>query len=365
MTGLPIPRRLQEITPSWLTEALRGSGLSGTASVTACSSQSISEGKGFMSQLFRLWLDYDSDPLDLPRSVVVKLPAADPLMRTFFDRLGQNQCEVRFYQGVVTHGHLQTPRSYHGGIDSETGNTVLLLEDMSNARQGDSVAGCTMEEARQAIGQLAKFHAAWWNSPRLDGLDWMPCKDTHTDVYEELYADAWESFIGKAGDGMPPRLRLVGDKLRDGVAAIKARLASAPSTLVHGDYRLDNCFFSTADDSQQLVVFDWEFCARGRGTYDVATFISEAFPTQQRREEEMGLLRMYHATLLEQGVGGYGFDECLVDYRLSMLEILVFWIVTGGYCDYEGERATAYLHNSLARFDAAIADLGCMELLAG
>ena len=48
-----------------------------------------------------------------------------------------------------------------------------------------------------------------------------------------------------------------------------------------------------------------------------------------------------------------------------MLEILVFWIVTGGYCDYEGERATAYLHNSLARFDAAIADLGCMELLQG
>ena len=113
------------------------------------------------------------------------------------------------------------------------------------------------------------------------------------------------------------------------------------------------------------MVFDWEFCARGRGTYDVATFISEAFPTQQRREEEMGLLRMYHATLLEQGVGGYGFDECLEDYRLSMLEILVFWIVTGGYCDYEGERATAYLHNSLARFDAAIADLACMELLAG
>ena len=365
MTGLPVPSRLQEVTPSWLTEALRGSGLSGSASVTACSSESISEGKGFMSQLFRLWLDYDSDPTDLPRSVIVKLPSADPPMRQFFDRLGQNLCEVRFYQSVATNGHLQTPRSYHGGIDSETGNTVLLLEDMSHARQGDSVAGCTMEEARQAIGQLAKFHAAWWNSPRLDGLDWMPCKDTHTDVYEDLYSDAWESFIGKAGDGMPPRLRLVGDKLRDEVRAIKARLASPPRTLVHGDYRLDNCFFSTADDSQQLVVFDWEFCARGRGTYDVATFISEAFPTQQRREEELGLLRMYHATLLEQGVGGYGFDECLVDYRLSMLEILVFWIVTGGYCDYEGERATAYLHNSLARFDAAIADLACMELLAG
>ena len=365
MTGLPVPTRLQEVTPSWLTEALRGSGLSGTATVIACSSEAISEGKGFMSQLFRLWLDYDSDPTDLPRSVIVKLPSSDPLMRQFFDRLGQNLCEVRFYQSMAAHGTLQTPGSYYGGIDPETGNTVLLLEDMSHARQGDSVAGCTMEEARQAIGQLARFHASWWNSPVLDGLDWIPSKDDHTRVYEELYLDAWESFIGKAGDGMPPRLRLVGDRLRDEVTAIKARLASPPRTLIHGDYRLDNCFFTTADNSQPLVVFDWEFCAQGRGTYDVATFISEVFSTPRRREEEMGLLRLYHATLQECGVTDYGYDECLADYRLSMLEILVFWIVTGGYCEYDGERATAYLYNSLSRFDAAIADLGCMELLQG
>ena len=54
---------------------------------------------------------------------------------------------------------------------------------------------------------------------------------------------------------------------------------------------------------------------------------------------------------------GYTFEECLYDYRLSMLEILVFWIITGGYCNYQGERAAAYLRNTMERLDAAVSDL--------
>ena len=52
----------------------------------------------------------------------------------------------------------------------------------------------------------------------------------------------------------------------------------------------------------------------------------------------MGLLRGYHSLLEDNGVGRYSFEECLDDYRLSMLELLAFWIVTGGYCSYDGPR---------------------------
>ena len=84
-------------------------------------------------------------------------------------------------------------------------------------------------------------------------------------------------------------------------------------------------------------------------------------PPQQRRHGEMGLLRTYHSALVSNGVSGYPFEDC----RLSMLEGLVFWIVTGGYCDFDGQRASAYLRHSLERFDAAISDLACTELLSG
>ena len=101
------------------------------------------------------------------------------------------------------------------------------------------------------------------------------------------------------------------------------------------------------------------------GTYDLAVFISEAFSPEARRREEMDLLRLYHSVLVENGVRGYSYDQCLLDYRFSMLDMFLFWIVLGGYCDFDGERATQYLHNTMERFNAAIADLGSADLLSG
>ena len=357
MNSLEVPKGLRDITPRWLTQALFGKGEPGGPSITGYSAETIAEGRGFMSRLFRLRLDYDSDSDGQPVSVIAKLPSADPLLRTVFDRLGQNRREVRFYQEMASISNLQVPRCYHCGMDPATGDTVLLLEDMGRARQGDSVAGCSMDEARFCIGQLAGFHASWWDSPLLDRLHWMPLKDGEAGAYQEMYAGAWSSLLEKAGGGMPQGLRLLGDRLAPEVHGIKARLAGPPRTIVHGDYRLDNCFFSTTAGIRSVVVFDWEFCGRGRGAYDVATFISEAFPPQRRREEELGLLGEYHAILESNGVRGYTFEECLDDYRFSMLEILVFWIITGGYCNYQGERAAAYLRNTLERLDAAVSDL--------
>ena len=122
-------------------------------------------------------------------------------------------------------------------------------------------------------------------------------KNAEAEVYQELYAGAWESLIQKAGAGMPRALRLLGDRLGSEIPKIKAKLTESPRTIIHGDYRLDNCFLLTHGELQSLIVFDWEFCARSRGVYDVATFISEAFPPQQRRNEEPSLLHTYHSTL--------------------------------------------------------------------
>ena len=363
MSGQRVPNSLQDITPCWLTGALHDDGQRADASVTGFSAEAIAEGKGFMSQLFRLRLDYHSDPADMPRTIIVKLPSADPLLRTVFDRLGQNRREVNFYRELATSVAIPTPRSYYCGVNADTGNTILLLEDMSYARQGDSVAGCSLDEARRCIGQLARFQAAWWDSPLLHQLHWMPFKDAEAAVYQETYAGAWESLVKKAGDLIPVGLRVLGNRLAPDVPAIKSKLSSPPMTVVHGDYRLDNFFFSTKGDCYSVVVMDWEFCGRGRGAYDVATFVSEAFPPQQRRKEELGLLRYYHSILEENGATGYLFEDCLFDYRLSMLEIFVFWIISGGYCDYESERAKEYLGNTLERLDAAISDLASTEAI--
>ncbi len=364
MSGLTVPTSLPDITPCWLTEALNAGRSSGGPSVTGYTAEPLAEGKGFMNQLFRLRLHFDSGSADQPDTVIAKLPSADPLLRTVFDSLGQSQREVGFYRNLANSPHMPTPSLYHSGMEPATGNTVLLLEDLRSLRQGDSVAGCTLAEARLCIGQLARFHASWWDSPLLDGLEWMPLREADTDAYERIYPGSWAALVEKAGEGMPPDLRVLGDHLISDMRRVKTRLSRPPLTVVHGDYRLDNCFLSEGASSQQAVVIDWEFCTKGRGTYDVATFVNEAFSPERRREVELGLLREYHSILQEHGVRGYTFEECMYDYRLSMLELFVFWIITGGHCDYEGERAAIYLRNTLERLNAAIVDLASIELIS-
>ena len=97
MSGLRVPECLSDITPCWLNKALGVVRNAGEPSVIGHSSETLAEGKSFMNQLFRLRLQFDSGPADLPDTVIAKLPSADPLLRTVLDRLGQNRREVRYY----------------------------------------------------------------------------------------------------------------------------------------------------------------------------------------------------------------------------------------------------------------------------
>ena len=363
MAALTIPGRLQEITSPWLGQVLEYAGSAGGARVTGYSAEPAADQTGFLNQLFRLHIEYEAFHPDLPRTMMAKFPSTDPLIGEVFTRLEPNLREARFYQAVAGGSTLRTPRAYFSGADPATGRTILLLEDLSGVRQGDSVAGCSRDEAERVVAQMAMFHASWWDSPSLERLDWMPRRDAEADAYQEIYAGAWRSLLEKAADGMPEGLRLLGEALVGEIPKIKVMLAKPPRTIVHGDFRLDNCFFPDDDGARSPVVFDWEFCTRGRGVNDAATFISDTFASQERRKVEMGLLHTYHSSLVHNGVSGYSFEECLRDYRLSMLEVVAFWIVIGGYCDYGGERASRYLRSSLERFDAAISDLSCIELL--
>ena len=75
---------------------------------------------------------------------------------------------------MAADAYLQTPHSYYGGIDSLTGNTILLLEDLNSARQGDSVAGCSQAEARRALAQLTESRPPGGTAPAWTG--WTGCR---------------------------------------------------------------------------------------------------------------------------------------------------------------------------------------------
>ena len=55
--------------------------------------------------------------------------------------------------------------------------------------------------------------------------------------------------------------------------------------------------------------------ARGTGL----TLIQTELPSDERKELERALLPTYHTQLIERGIKDYSIEDCLADYRLSVL----------------------------------------------
>ena len=357
--------RIEDISIAWLNQIAYYIKPEYVGAVSSFQVENVGIDMGFVNQLVRVLIEYESGIAKGPKSVIVKCPPLDLDLKRVSNRLNNLQREIRIYQGFDLPDGITIPRLYYSSIEESYGNGVLVIEDIDYAIQGDSVVGCSYQEAVLAIKEIAKFHAHYWIRSNRESFNSIPHKSDEIFAYQELFRDAWESLVQKAGIHMPLYLLGLGDKLAGNINKIKTILSGDPITLIHGDYRLDNCFFVYEHGPQPdgLKVIDWEYCVKGRGVNDVAAFISEAFRPNDRRDLEWKLLAIYYSTLKHNGVTDYSFDQCFEDYRISMLEILIFWVISGGFCDYSGTRATEYLSNSLDRFSQAVIDLRCEEFL--
>ena len=112
-------------------------------------------------------------------------------------------------------------------------------------------------------------------------------------------------------------------------AAQTARLV--PQTIVHGDFHGGNHLFTPHDACR---VIDFQFFGTGRVADEVAYFFTLSFDPAPEAEEE--LLHLYHHALVEAGVHGYPYEQCLHEYRVSTLTLLLGSLV----------RATTFLKPS-------------------
>ena len=99
--------------------------------------------------------------------------------------------------------------------------------------------------------------------------------------------------------------------------SIMSQLEKSPSTLLHGDYKLDNLFF----DGTTVLMIDWGFVSRGPGVLDWAFFATGNLRDEIDEDEEGKILKSYHQVLCRQGVSNYDLDACYRDYMLAKMFI--------------------------------------------
>ncbi len=356
-----IPTSIEDITPEWLTDALRSGGALRNARVVSLDAELLSEGVGFIGQVARIVPHYDVAEAGAPASVIAKMPTLDPGGRAIAALYGLYERELNFYRDLAADVPVRTPVCYFSDGDATAVRYILLLEDLAPfGHLGDQIRACTVEEAMEAMLTLARLHAWSWEHPRLAEISWL---DSGIELVEgamaQAYAASWPRTLELFGDQMSPAIRAALPSLGERGTALMDQFRNGPFTIAHGDFRADNLFFC----ADGIAVLDWQSPIRSFAAYDVAYFLSGSIDEEMLREDGPRLLRAYHDGLVAGGVQDYSFERFHEDYVGSLLAYLVIFIINGATLDAANERGAELFRVIYKRLARAITDTNALALL--
>lgn len=271
-------------------------------------------GDGLVGMNLRLTLGYarpaDADAAGAPATVVAKLPSPDPTSRATGIALRNYEREVKFYRDLAGTLDIRVARCWHADWDEASGDFVLVLEDLAPGEQGNQLTGCSVDQARTAVLELARLHGPRWGDPALADIEWLGRRTGREDSERlagmyQLFLPGFLATYSKYLDD--EQQRLVTDFASQVVDWAEAA-GSGPLTVTHGDYRLDNLMFATPAGGYPVAAVDWQSPGHGPGINDVSYFMGAGLLPAERRAVERDLVREYGEALRAYGVSVDGAE---------------------------------------------------------
>jgi hypothetical protein len=365
-----IPNAPDELTPEWITAALRSAGAQGA--VTGLTVEPLSGGGiGMTGQTVRVRLERSADADRIPETVVAKFAASDPQTRGLIEVYDSYAREIRFYQRYADRMPVRVPTyfgaDYDPGSSGQAGpvmrrfidalpvgvkiwiskNTVrymrpskrryaLLIEDMGAfGSVHDLTSPPDDAQVAAALEVFAAIHARFWNDASLAGDDTFDVITTTTprllsDVARRRALPLASDRYGWLGDEERVRLLEACDRFGDDLACM-----NQPVTLVHGDPRTDNLMY-TPDGS--VILLDWALAANGHPGWDVGYLLSSCLG-RERIDARDALVAGYEDALASHGVAvdGAGLREAIdAAYRVVAVQQLLALSILEGTDDMTG-----------------------------
>ncbi len=318
--GYPGPGSADELSNAWLTAVLGSAGfLDDGDAVRSFGVELV--GTGQMADTVRITVVTDADQSG--RSVIAKFSSTDEDSRSTGLISRAYEVEVGFYTQLASRVACRVPDCLYAAFAPETGWSVILLEDIPDARATAQLDGCTSPDAEAAMVELARLHGPCWRDGDLAALEWLNRRTNEADEFlATVLTSVWPGFLERYADRLEPAHLRVCEQF---IAGIGPWLASTPvgDTVVHGDYRLDNLLYRP-DDPRPIVV-DWQTVSWGCAAADIAYFLGGSLTIEDRRRCESGLIELYHQELQDHGVH-YGLSQLRDDVRSRCLTGLILSI---------------------------------------
>ncbi len=341
-----------DLTPDWLTEALRAGG----HDVTVTDVRSDRIGHGQMGSNHRLHLTHDAGDA-VPATLVAKLGEGDDRSMAS----GGYRKEVAFYRDLADTVALRTPRCWHVSSNHRATVFTLLLEDLAPAEPADQLVGCSAAQGVATMRNLAGLHGPRWcdatlfDHPELDAMD--------TDgaaMLSDIFASAVGLFVERYRNEVDARaeglLRRIGEVVGPWTLARNDVFA-----LLHGDHRADNLL---VDPDGSVIAVDWQTLAVGHPGRDVAYFCETSLEPDVRRRAERELVDAYREGLASHGVE-LDREEAFELYRFGLFQGPLITVFGAVYATADrSARADAMFLTMLQRSLAAIDDLDPFALVS-
>lgn len=328
-----IPELPEQLTPSWLSQVLDWQ-------VSAVEQQVLGAGQGFLGDILRLQIA--SENPEAPATVIAKLPKL--ANRAMGEMLGVYEREACFFAEFADRIPVRIPQIYFSHYDRDAGSEkqkeilgaldglprfltpaigflgrqvaarknrryLVLMEDLASFEAGDQLQGAAPDACARVLEQMAEVHRTYWNVSTLDDYFWLLPMDIDARMREGMFRRTLKQYLAEAGPELAPYVAWFAEHSAE---LTKRLTAEAPTTLMHGDLRLDNICFKGGE----CAFLDWQLTRTGPAAYDVAYFLTSALSQHATAAEEDAILQRYHRALAQ---ADYPYERFFRDYQRALL----------------------------------------------
>ncbi|HEY3342656.1 MAG TPA: phosphotransferase, partial [Anaerolineae bacterium] len=310
--------------------------------------------------IVRLSLTYSQDaPPAAPTHLFLKLSRPDSHQHVVGSEERRKEVELHSRVAVLM---PQPPVvcCYRAAYDAQTGASYLLFDDVAATHfGGDRSPMPRMAHWEKAIDSFAAWHAFWWDHPALPQIADFPSEAAVTSKIDGI-RECYARFADFAGDHLSSLQRQIYGRVLASLPRLLQRASRGRRlTLIHGDANPSNVLLPYDTVAGKALIIDWQLWGVSYATEDLSHMIALYWDKDQRSAMERALLMRYHDQLVQHGVTQYDWADCWYDYRLAVIDRVLFmpmWFWNAGAPSSE-------VWSSLKKAMQAFDDLQCVELL--